>query len=136
MAGQPTLYNKEIAEKLARCLSCMKLEDACKEVGISEQTYYNWLYTHREFFELSKEARLTKGIYHFDQAQKMVDLGKQALLAGDKDLRADLLKITIDTHIRLAGKANQGLFGDKNKEDNDKSITIIANNPLIKENDK
>jgi hypothetical protein len=131
--GQPTKYNEEVAKQFAEYLSYMKLEDACAATGISEQTYYNWLYLHPRFFELSREARLTRAVYHFDQAQEMADLAKKALLANDKDLRADLLKISIDTHIRLAGKANQGLFGDKQKDDNDKSITIIANNPLIEE---
>jgi len=131
--GQPTKYNEEVAKQFAEYLSYMKLEDACAATGISEQTYYNWLYLHPRFFELSREARLTRAVYHFDQAQKMVELGKEALAANNKDFRADLLKISIDSHIRLAGKANQGLFGDKQKDDNDKSITIIANNPLIEE---
>lgn len=131
--GQPTKYNKDIAERLTELLSHMTLDKAVVVVGISEQTYYNWLYKHDQFFELSKKARLTKGIHHFTEAQKVLDETREARKSQDEGFRSDLARLELDFHLRLAGKANQGLFGDPKKEDATTKEPIIMNVNLTKE---
>lgn len=116
-AGAPTKYNEVIGGKLATLLTHMTAKEACKEVGICERTYYSWLYKHPEFLQLSTQARKIKGINHYQECEHILEEIKDA--KKNEDIRVDVARLRLDFHLRLAGKANQGLFGDKVKEESE-----------------
>lgn len=131
-AGRPTLYNEKKAKEIAEYLTHMTIDKACEKAGIDEQTYYNWLHKHKEFFELSTESRKTKAVHHFNEAQKVLIETKEARKNRDESFRSDLARLELDFHLRLAGKANQGLFGDKNKEDSTENKEPVQMNITLK----
>ena len=108
--GRPTKYNEEIAQRLAEELSHKSLEKACEAVDINESTYYEWLYKHEEFSKLSTLARKTKAVKHFNECEQILEEIKKD--PNNLETRSDIMRLRLDFHLRLAGKANQGLFGD------------------------
>lgn len=109
--GRPTKYTLELAKALASDLASMTIKQACKNNDISEETYYQWLHIHKEFSELSTSGRKTRAIYHFNKAAEVIEeLDNDP---NNEDIRVDVARLRYDAHLRLAGKANQGLFGDK-----------------------
>jgi len=118
--GAPEKYNKEIAEKLLEAITHKTLKEACDEVGIKKQTYYNWLLKYDEFFDLSTKSRKIKGISHFSETEEILE--EIRLNKDNPDYRSDMARLRLDFHLRLAGKANQGLFGDTAK--NQVNVTV------------
>jgi hypothetical protein len=118
--GRPTKYSLELAEEIARELTHSTVKKACETVGISEETYYVWVYEKPEFSELSTKARKTKAINHFSACEEILVEMKDA--QNDEDFRPDIARVRLDFHLRLAGKANQGLFGDTAK--NQVNVTV------------
>jgi len=108
--GRPTKYNAEIAQRLAEEISHKSLEKACEAVDINESTYYEWLYKHEEFSKLSTLARKTKAVKHYNECEQILEEIKQD--PNNPENRSDIMRLRLDFHLRLAGKANQGLFGD------------------------
>lgn len=98
--GAPTKYTKELAEKFTDDLAYMTIKQACKKNGISEDTYYRWLHKHKELSEFSTRARETRANLYYDKAAEVVELIEDP-------------KGQFECYLRLAGKANQGLYGDK-----------------------
>ena len=120
--GRPTKYSEELAEKIAEELAHSTIKEACKKHGIVEDTYYQWLYKYEKFSELSTKARKTKAVKHFSKCEDILDMMENKYY--DEDIRSDLLRLKLDFHLRLAGKANQGLFGDSAKN----SIQVNVDN--------
>ena len=116
--GQPTKYTPELAAKICEDITCkMTIKEACKNNNIDETTYYNWLREHKQFFQLSAEARQTK-------AYKFFDLCEEAIRKVENDTYdAGKGRVIFDSYLRLAGKANQGVFG--NIEANKQEGTVI-----------
>lgn len=119
--GAPSKYTKELAEQIARELTHNTVKKTCEIVGISEETYYVWHYEKPEFAELSTIARKTKAINHFSACENILDEMKYA--QDDESYRSDVARVRLDFHLRLAGKANQGLFGDQSKNTVDMTVT-------------
>jgi transposase-like protein len=109
--GRPTKYSKELGEKIAEEMTHSTIEETCKKFNISRDSYYKWIYRHKEFADISTEARKTKAVKHFTECESILEEIKDK--SYDEDIRSDLLRLRLDFHLRLAGKANQGLFGDK-----------------------
>lgn len=130
--GRPTKYNQEIARQLAERLTYEATSQACDSVGIDEKTYYSWLHKHDEFLQLSIQARKTKAIKHFTCCEEILEEVKDQ--KGNPEYRSDLARLRLDFHLRLAGKANQGLFGDKiTTEDISKKEPVSMNITLNSE---
>lgn len=109
--GRPTKYSKEFGEKIAELMTHNTIQDTCKIVGINSDTYYEWYHKHPEFSEISTQARKTKAVHHFNKCEEILDMIDNKYY--DEQIRSDLVRLKLDFHLRLAGKANQGLFGDK-----------------------
>lgn len=130
--GRPTKYCKEIAEKLAQELSHRPLREACKIAGIDAETYYTWLYKYPEFLELSTVSRKAKAIKHFTECENILE--EVAKNPNDPTVRSDIMRLRLDFHLRLAGKANQGLFGDKVQVNDEREREpVVMNVNLSKE---
>lgn len=125
--GRPTKYSKELAEKIALELTHSTLDKVCKNVGIHEDTYYEWLYRYPDFSALSTLARKTKAVHHFTECQKVLEDTRKARKEGNINYRSDLARLECDFHLRLAGKANQGLFGDSLKVDSETPLNPVVN---------
>jgi transposase-like protein len=132
--GRPTKYSKELGERLAMEITHCSIQEACNKIGIDEKTYYNWLYSHDDFFQLSTKARKTKAVHHFAECQQVLIESKEARRRGDTEFRSDLARLEADFHLRLAGKANQGLFGDSTtlRGDNEAPLHPVVNLTLNK----
>ena len=58
-------------------------------------------------------ARKTKALKHFTECENILEEIKYT--QNDEGVRSDMVRLRLDFHLRLAGKANQGLFGDTAK---------------------
>ena len=121
--GRPTKYSKEFAEQIAEELTHSTIEETCKKLKINPDTYYTWVNKHEEFAELSTKARKTKAIKHFNECENILRYLKDKRY--DESIRSDIVRLELDFHLRLAGKANQGLFGDASK--NNVNLNIDSN---------
>lgn len=117
----PTKYTKELEAKIAEDLTCNTIKKTCEINDICEDTYYRWMYLYPTLAELSTKARKIKAVKHFVACEDILE--EVADKKNDADYRSDLARIRLDFHLRLAGKANQGLFGDKVSLSSDGSIT-------------
>lgn len=112
-AGRKTLYNKEIAEKIANSQTHCTIKESYEKHGISKQTYYNWMLKHPEFFDLSTQARKINAVDLYSQCGEVLkELMEKRNNPDSKDI-VPAYRLLFDGYLRLAGKANQGLFGDK-----------------------
>ena len=118
--GRPSKYTQELGEEIARNLTHSTIKKTCELVGIHESTYYEWLHDHDGFSELSTRARKTKAVNHFAACEDILEDMK--LWKNDESYRPDVARVRLDFHLRLAGKANQGLFGDTAK--NQVNVTV------------
>lgn len=118
--GRPTKYTKELGEEIARLMTHNTIQKTCELVNINPDTYYEWIYKYKDFSEISTEARKTKAIKHFTECENILEEMKYR--QDDEDVRADIVRLRLDFHLRLAGKANQGLFGDQAK--NNIQVTV------------
>ena len=108
--GRPTKYSQELAEQIALELTHNTIKKTCIKFDITPECYYEWLYKYPEFSDLSTKSRKTKAVHHFTACEEILEE-----MAGEKSnesYRADMARVRLDFHLRLAGKANQGLFGD------------------------
>lgn len=125
--GRPTKYSEELAQKIACELSHSTVRDVCHNNGLSVDTYYSWLYKYDEFSELSTKARKIRAIKHFNACEDILEKIASTPPEKLKELRADILRLQIDFHLRLAGKAGQGLF----TEDKSKDVSALVTHNII-----
>jgi hypothetical protein len=121
--GRPTDYNEDIATAILSDLTHQSTKAACEANGITERTYYNWLKKYPEFFQLSVEARKVKGVFYHEKAAQTIEEATSDLY--NKEIRPELAKLRFDGYMRLAGKANQGLFEAKEDSNKDTVINVI-----------
>lgn len=68
--GRPTKYKPEYCEKVVEVLGAGGFNVTfCAEVGISEDTFYEWVKVHREFSEAVKRAAAIKKDWLLRKAQ-------------------------------------------------------------------
>lgn len=122
-------YSDAVAKILATALTHKTIPEACKEVGIHHSTFYDWLRRYPDFAELSIEARKVKAVGHFSKCEEIlheIDL-EDGMRDSEGRIRPEIARLRLDFHLRLAGKANQGLFGDKVEVDNKTKEPIQVN---------
>lgn len=87
-----------------------KFRTACENNGKNPMWYYRFLsgnINNREVCELSTHARRQKAHSYFDKCEDI--LAK----LETKEMDYPTAKVLFDSYLRLAGKANQGVYGDK-----------------------
>jgi len=68
--GQPTKYKPEYCKKVKEVLGAGGFNVTfCAEVGIHEDTFYEWIKVHEEFSEAVKEAAVLKKDWFLRKAQ-------------------------------------------------------------------
>lgn len=120
--GRPTKYTKELGEEIARLMTHNTITKACKIVDINPDTYYEWHHKYKDFSDISTKARKTKAVMHFTECENILEEIKYT--QNDPSVRADIVRLRLDFHLRLAGKANQGLFGDTAKNSIDVTVDL------------
>ena len=126
--GRPPKYSLELAKKIAATQTHSTIKESYIEHGISKQTYYNWMLEHKDFFDLSTQARKINAVNLYSEGvELLMELKEKRNNPENKDL-APVYRLLFDGFLRLAGKANQGLFGDKATVDldtkDDKGATL------------
>jgi hypothetical protein len=121
--GRPTKYNEEMAERICVGLTNKTAQKVCEDVGIQMKTYYEWLSRYPDFLKNCLKSRKIYAVNLMDQSDEII---QEAIRnRNDRDFKDNVpaYKLACDTLSRLAGKANQELYG--NKEDKEKGNTII-----------
>lgn len=98
---------KKICDDVA---SGEKFRTACENNGKNPMWYYRFLsenLNNPEVCELSTHARRQKAHSYFDKCEDILDRLEK------KEVDYSTAKVLFDSYLRLAGKANQGLYGDK-----------------------
>lgn len=83
---------------------------ACENNGKNPMWYYRFLsnnLNNPEVCELSTHARKQKAHSYFDKCEDILDRLEK------KEMDYSTAKVLFDSYLRLAGKANQGLYGEK-----------------------
>lgn len=103
--------NREIFERVCYNIAGGdSIEDACKKEGKPENFYFRFLSDNigdGEICKLSTHAREMKAFGYFDKCEKAL----KDLESGVKEYT--VAKVLFDSYLRLAAKANQKTFGDK-----------------------
>lgn len=106
------------------------IKDACEKEGKEKVFYFRFLadnITNEEVCNLSTHAREMKAYGYFDKCEKaLIDLE-----SGVKEYTT--AKVLFDCYLRLAAKANQNTFGDKQEIKHTGSVTLM---PTVKVNGK
>lgn len=87
-----------------------RFRTACENNGKYPMWYYRFLsenLNNSEVCELSTHARKQKAHSYFDKCEEIL-----AKLES-KEMEYTTAKVLFDSYLRLAGKANQGIYGDK-----------------------
>ena len=98
---------KKICDDVA---SGERFRTACENNGKYPMWYYRFLsenLDNKEVCELSAHARKQKAHSYFDKCEEI--LAK----LETKEMDYSTAKVLFDSYLRLAGKANQGVYGDK-----------------------
>ncbi len=118
--GRPTDYTPELAQDI--CLLMIEgksLNKACREVGISYRTAFNWLKDKdkEEFLQQYVRAREERADFIADD---IIDI------ADDNTLQADDRRIRIDARKWYAGKLKPKAYGDSTTLKGDKENPLFA----------
>lgn len=87
MAGQPTKYSDELADKICVQIasSCIGLAKICKGLGISSDSVYKWLNENKEFSDKYARAREEQADFLADEILEIADDGtKDTKIIFDK----------------------------------------------------
>lgn len=104
--------------------------EACKKEGKPENFYFRFLsdnIDNDDVCKLSTHAREMKAYGYFDKCEKAL----KDLESGVKEYT--VAKVLFDSYLRLAAKANQKTFGDKQEIQHSGSVTLM---PTVKVNGK
>lgn len=86
------------------------IKDACEDNGKNKRDYFAFIAENEENSEivnLSTRARLNKAHSYFDSCEEVL------LELKRKEIDAQTARVLFDGYLRMAGKANQGLYGNK-----------------------
>lgn len=95
------------------------IKEACEKEGKEKSFYFRFLadnINNKEICDLSTHAREMKAYGYFDKCEKaLIDLE-----TGVKEYT--VAKVLFDSYLRLAAKANQKTFGDKQEIDHNVTV--------------
>lgn len=106
------------------------IEEACEKEGKPENFYFRFLsdnIDNDDVCKLSTHAREMKAYGYFDKCEKAL----KDLESGVKEYT--VAKVLFDSYLRLAAKANQKTFGEKQEIQHSGSVTLM---PTVKVNGK
>lgn len=95
------------------------IQDACEKENMPENFYFRFLadnISNEDVCNLSTHAREMKAFGYFDKCEKAL----KDLESGVKEYT--VAKVLFDSYLRLAAKANQKTFGDKQEIDH--TVTV------------
>ena len=98
---------KQICDDVA---SGERFRKACENNGKYPMWYYRFLsenLNNKEVCELSTHARKQKAHCYFDKCEEILNKLEA------KEMEYTTAKVLFDSYLRLAGKANQGIYGEK-----------------------
>jgi len=124
LIGRPPKYSEQLAEEFAEYLAYNSIKKSCELVGITKETYYQWVYKFPFFSDLSIKARKVRAVNLFDESLDTLEEIRE--LRKDPNTRdlVPVYRLLFDGYLRLAGKANQGLFGDNTKNNMEVNIDL------------
>lgn len=95
------------------------IQDACEKENMPENFYFRFLSDNignEDVRKLSTHAREMKAFGYFDKCEKAL----KDLESGVKEYT--VAKVLFDSYLRLAAKANQKTFGDKQEIDHNVTV--------------
>ena len=98
------------------------IQDACEKENMPENFYFRFLSDNignEDVCKLSTHAREMKAFGYFDKCEKAL----KDLESGVKEYT--VAKVLFDSYLRLAAKANQKTFGDKQEVQHTGSVTLM-----------
>jgi transposase-like protein len=120
-----TSYSKEEKTQLIRMICGLiiqsSVENACKQAGINDSTFYAWLAADEELAD--EYARARKAIAYKDEAEIEAIVKR----ASEGDMPSDVARVVIDARKWLAGKRNPKVYGDNQKvELTGRVVTVVV----------
>lgn len=142
--GRPSKLTEEIKHHIFECLTVkdLSIKDTAKECGISESVIYKWFDEDTEFMEFSQRVRETKAHKLINRAENVIkEIDEIETNVSDKqavELEFKKARLVFDSYVRLAGKYNRKVYGEKIDSDittgGEKIQTIITG--IRREGDK
>lgn len=115
--------NREIFERVCYNIAGGdSVEKACEKEGKPENFYFRYLADNindEEICKLSTHAREMKAFGYFEKCEQVLE----ELRLGGSD--AQKARVLFDGYLRLAGKANQKTFGEKQEIAHSGSVTLM-----------
>lgn len=102
--------------------SGVAISKACKDNDRCVQWYYNFKaknFNNQEVVELSTRARENRADYYFDKCEETLDELKEQKIDSSTG------RVLFDGYLRLACKANQRMYGDKQEIQHSGSINVM-----------
>jgi len=143
--GRPSKLTEEIKKNIFDCLVVdgLTVDKTCDKCGISKTTFYNWFNDDEEFLNFSARLREVKAHKHIQEADSIIDdiIALDASKEDKEVMKFELnkLRAVYDMKLRLAGKYNRQVYGEKLDSDvtsNGKEVKSIAIVPNKQEADK
>lgn len=110
--AKPKSIDLNVFKKIcADIASGQTIKKACGDNGTNATAYYSFLHENMDnadINELSMRARMSKAHSYFDKAEEVLEEIKDVVGVDIQKAR-----LQFDGYLRLAGKANQGLYGEK-----------------------
>jgi len=126
MAGAPSKYNQEIADKILDIISTSNrsLASICKEIEIHPSTIFSWLKEHKEFSDKYARAKELQAEYMAEQIIAIADDGTNdymTIVKGDVEYNVEDREVTSRSKLRvesrkwLASKLLPKKYGDNER---------------------
>jgi hypothetical protein len=113
--GCPTLYNKDIADKLCDSIanSNKGTSTLCNELGLKPSTVYQWLQENKEFLEKYEYAKQCQADLLADEIIAIAEHREEdhTPFTGNNVVQRDRLRI--DARKWIAAKLKPKKYGDK-----------------------
>jgi hypothetical protein len=123
---RPKSMNEDVFRKVCDDIACGEtIVDACKKNGTNARAYYEFMHDNldnEDINKLSTRARQSKANNYWDKAEEVLHSAYDNKEAG---VDINKSRFLFDGYLRLAGKANQGLYGDKQETIHTGSVTVM-----------
>lgn len=138
--GQPTLYNKEIAEKICRAvsISTLGLRKICKlnPDFPCHDTILQWRLDHPEFSAQYADAKRHQAELLAEEILEISDDDSQDEISDERGIRVNAefinrSRLKVDTRKWIACKLLPKIYGEKIQSES--TVTIKSHEELLKE---
>lgn len=128
-AGRPTIYSKELIERICEQVSNGKsLRAVCRAKDMpSMSTVMAWLSENDEFSEQYRKAIEQREDFHFEE---MMEIADKVLPESAEVAKA---KLQIDTRKWVLSRMNPKKYGDKQQMEHSGDVAVNMISELMKE---